>query len=123
MWAHTFLIGTKYPMRGIAGGKDGPLNKTVLREGSTDEMVIETTGYGVPLADNDVLMVEFGGGGGWGDPLKRDPKMVLEDVIDEYVSIESALGDYGVVIDEKTWAIDEKATTALRKKLGLKKGE
>jgi len=123
MWAHTFLIGTKYPMRGIAGGKDGPLNKTVLREGGVDEMVIETTGYGVPLADNDVLMVEFGGGGGWGDPLKRDPKMVLEDVIDEYVSVKSALDDYGVVIDEKTLQLDQDATADCRKKRHLEKAE
>jgi N-methylhydantoinase B len=39
-----------------------------------------------------------GGGGGWGDPLVRDPERVRRDVRDEYVSIESAREDYGVVI-------------------------
>ena len=39
-----------------------------------------------------------GGGGGWGDPLKRDPDRVRCDVRDEYVSIDAAYGQYGVVI-------------------------
>jgi len=38
------------------------------------------------------------GGGGLGDPLERDPKLVLEDVIDDYVSVARAIKDYGVVI-------------------------
>ena len=38
------------------------------------------------------------GGGGYGDPLQRAPEQVLEDVIDDYVSIERAEKDYGVVI-------------------------
>jgi N-methylhydantoinase B len=38
------------------------------------------------------------GGGGLGDPLERDPKLVLEDVIDDWVSLERARKDYGVVI-------------------------
>ncbi|WP_240491824.1 hypothetical protein, partial [Acinetobacter baumannii] len=55
------------------------------------------------------------GGGGLGDPLERDPKLVLEDVIDEYVSIERARKDYGVVIreidrDMDAFEIDEEAT-------------
>jgi len=123
MWAHTYLIGTKYTMRGIAGGMDGPPNITVLREGATDELIIETTGYGVPLSPGHVLSVKFGGGGGWGDPLKRDPKMVLEDVLDEYVSLESAFDDYGVVINEKTLEVDEKATADCRKKRYLEKAK
>jgi N-methylhydantoinase B len=38
------------------------------------------------------------GGGGLGDPLERDPKLVLEDAIDGYVTIERAKKDYGVVV-------------------------
>ena len=40
----------------------------------------------------------YGGGGGWGDPLDRPPAKVLEDVLDEYVSVEGARRDYGVVL-------------------------
>lgn len=44
------------------------------------------------------LRFQTGGGGGWGDPLDRDPEMVKRDVRDEYVSIEGARRDYGVII-------------------------
>lgn len=57
------------------------------------------------------------GGGGWGNPLERDPEQVLEDVLDEYVSVEGAKRDYGVVIDEKRMEIDPAATRELRENL------
>jgi putative sterol carrier protein len=64
-----------------------------------------------------VLFVAFGGGGGWGDPLEREPEKVVEDVLDEYVSLKSARRDYGVVIEEHTMTVDEEATRRLRKQL------
>jgi N-methylhydantoinase B len=39
------------------------------------------------------------GGGGYGDPLDRDPKRVIEDVLDEYVSAKAARDLYGVIVD------------------------
>ncbi len=67
------------------------------------------------------LVYRFGGGGGWGDPLDRDPDAVLEDVWDEYVSIEAARDEYGVVItgslDDMTLALDRAATDALRARM------
>jgi N-methylhydantoinase B len=56
-------------------------------------------------------------GGGYGDPLERDPAMVLEDVIDEFVGLDNARAQYGVVIDPGTKSIDEAATMALRAKM------
>ena len=41
---------------------------------------------------------ELAGGGGWGDPLDRVPEKVVQDVMDEKISRESALRDYGVVL-------------------------
>ena len=60
--------------------------------------------------------VEFtpAGGGGYGDPLERDPKRVLEDVLDDYVSIKGAREDYGVVINPETLEIDHEATKKLK---------
>jgi len=43
-------------------------------------------------------MYDYGGGGGWGDPLDRDPQAVLDDVLDEYVSVGAATREYGVVL-------------------------
>jgi N-methylhydantoinase B len=70
------------------------------------------------LATGERLVYRFGGGGGWGDPLDRDPDAVLDDVWDEYVSIEGARKDYGVVIngslEDMTLEIDIDATKLAR---------
>ena len=66
-------------------------------------------------------MYDYGGGGGWGNPLDRDPQAVLDDVLDEYVSVEGARRDYGVVLtgslEDLTLAIDTDATDALRSEM------
>ena len=54
------------------------------------------------------------GGGGYGNPLERDPEMVLNDVREGYVSFECASVDYGVVIDPDTLTIDVEKTKRLR---------
>jgi N-methylhydantoinase B len=60
------------------------------------------------------------GGSGWGDPLERDPRFVLRDVRDEYVSIDGAARDYGVVVtgdptnDPEAVTVDLEATARLR---------
>lgn len=70
--------------------------------------------------------LQTGGGGGWGNPLERDPKRMMRDVRDEYVSIEGALRDYGVVItgdpinDPEGLKIDSKATADARKNAHFK---
>jgi N-methylhydantoinase B len=54
------------------------------------------------------------GGGGWGDPLKRDPEAVARDVQNDKVSPEAARELYGVVLDAETFTVDQAATQALR---------
>jgi N-methylhydantoinase B len=58
--------------------------------------------------------VTAGGGGGYGDPLKRDIEEVRREVINGYVSIEQARQDYGVEIHQKTFVVDVIATQRLR---------
>jgi N-methylhydantoinase B/oxoprolinase/acetone carboxylase alpha subunit len=60
------------------------------------------------------FLFESTGGGGWGNPLERDVNKVLDDVLDEYISIDTARDMYGVVIDPKTFQLDAPATAALR---------
>lgn len=60
------------------------------------------------------FLFESTGGGGWGNPLERDVAKVLDDVLDEYISVETAREVYGVVIDPKALKLDEPATRALR---------
>jgi N-methylhydantoinase B len=115
---HTYVVGVRYPMPGIAGGRPGAPNRLTLKVGSGQEQVIEATAEWVPHDAHERVVYEFGGGGGWGDPLDRDPQAVLDDVLDEYVSVEGARRDYGVVLTgslgELTLEVDAAATEALR---------
>jgi N-methylhydantoinase B len=74
----------------------------------------------------EAIAYHYGGGGGWGDPLLRDPAKVLDEVLDEYVSVRSARDDFGVVLtgslEELTLAIDEEGTTGLRAQLRAGRG-
>ena len=60
----------------------------------------------------------YGGGGGWGNPLDRDPEAVRDDVLDEYISLDAAGRDYGVVfsgsLDDYDLEVDAAATKRLR---------
>ncbi len=114
MFAHTYLIGTKYPMRGFNGGRDGSANSLILRAGTPQELRVVNTAFEEPLSPGHVAIADLGGGGGWGDPLERHPEAVLEDVLDEYVSIEGAEREYGVVIDASALQVDREATRRLR---------
>jgi N-methylhydantoinase B len=73
-----------------------------------------------PASAGSIIRFVCNGAGGWGDPLDRDPAKVLLDVRDEYVSIEGAGRDYGVVVvgdpveDPEGLRIDKEATTRLR---------
>src|SRR3954469_25095899 len=115
---YTYVVGMRYPMPGICGGEPGAPNKLTLKVGSDDPVVVKDTADWVPLEAGERLIYDYGGGGGWGDPLDRDPQAVLDDVLDEYVSVEGAERDYGVVLtgslEELTLAIDEEATAELR---------
>jgi N-methylhydantoinase B len=70
---------------------------------------------GLTLCESgNVIQFHSAGGGGYGDALERDPQAVEQDVFNEYVSIEQARHDYGVVIDSKTLKVDLKETEKLR---------
>ena len=61
----------------------------------------------------DVVANRFPGGGGYGDPLLREPERVGRDIADGWVSVEAAWGIYAVVSDEEG-KVDEEATSARR---------
>jgi N-methylhydantoinase B len=69
------------------------------------------------LAQNDVLYRRNSSGGGYGDPLERDPEWVLNDVITGIVSSKAARDIYGVVLEGEALRLDHAETQTLRAKL------
>jgi N-methylhydantoinase B len=67
------------------------------------------------MRKGDLFRHEVAGAGGWGDPLDRDPALVLKDVRNEFVSAAAAREDYGVVIAGDR--VDAVATAALRQQM------
>lgn len=74
------------------------------------------------LYAGDEIGYDSAGGGGYGDPLERDPQLVLRDVQDERVSLQSALEHYGVCIDSERKVVDEAVTFATRKQKQMERG-
>jgi N-methylhydantoinase B len=65
----------------------------------------------------EVVYMRMASGGGYGDPLERDPLLVLEDVLEGFVSEQAAREVYGVVLNRKTETVEFSETNALRAKL------
>jgi N-methylhydantoinase B len=101
----------RYPPEGLFSGKDGAKARFLINEDKGNP-------YGLTqLKPGDVVTMDAAGGGGYGDPLRRDVEFVKGDVLDGYVSIEGAQEHYGVVIDSDTMEIDRDATQSLRESL------
>src|SRR5699024_11622034 len=83
---------------GIEGGLPAIPHGVWLNKGTPDERYLGATFSNVAVQAGDEFTRPSAGGGGFGDPLERPADEVLEDVIDQYVSIDRAERDYGVVI-------------------------
>lgn len=107
------------PPWGLAGGFWGyPQRAGLLRKGEQEvrDFRIPAKETGFPVRKGDLLILKLAGGGGYGDPLDRDPKKVREDVKEGYVSKEQAYEYYGVVL-ENDLSVDEQQTERLRQKI------
>ena len=100
---------------GLYGGHpSGPCKITFKRDGEEQAM---PTKFLVTAKRGEIMRLETPGGGGWGDPLERDPEMVLADVIAEKVMPQRARQTYGVVLDVEKRQVDWSATERLRKEM------
>jgi len=106
---------------GLYGGYAGRPSRNVLNPDKEARLL--DSKVTMHLRRGDVFRHELPGGGGWGDPLDRDPSNVLNDVRNEYISVEGANRDYGVVIDSSTWTVDLVATRNLRESRRRSRGE
>src|SRR5262245_19895763 len=109
---------------GLHSGKEALPNRfsVVRNDGSVQKLPTGKTPGHVTLESGDGFLVEVGGGGGFWDPLERDPERVLADVRSGYVSLESARRDYGVVINQegRRFKLDVEGTKALRQRMTSK---
>jgi N-methylhydantoinase B len=119
--------GHYHPARGAAGGQDGLPARTFLvkvTNGTDAERLEELpTVYKITLQPGQGFDHLYSSSGGYGDPLERDPEMVRHRVREGWISLETALEVYGVVLDTEPerFAVDMKATEELRKNLRSKK--
>jgi N-methylhydantoinase B len=103
----------KFPPLGLFGGASGKLAYYALIEKDGVEKPLHSkTTFTVP--QGCTVTMQTCGGGGYGPALRRDPQMILKDVIEGKVSISRAREIYRVAIDPDLQQVDEEGTAGLR---------
>ena len=125
------VSGLRNSGQGVFGGLCGAPSLLILKEGTRVQDTLRENRHAVdveamggssemlPYCDfdlrtDDVLYMRMASGGGYGDPLDRDPEAVLLDVANGVVSPEVARDIYGVAFRETELKVDGPATEALR---------
>jgi N-methylhydantoinase B len=128
------VAGLRNSGHGIFGGYPGAPSIMMLLENTKVQKIMEMNRSPVDVSElggssrflpycnfelthQDVLYMRVASGGGYGDPLERDPDLVQKDVTNGLVSMDAALGIYGVVLDKSAGSVDFVATRELRKAL------
>src|SRR5262249_21881482 len=96
------------PARGRDGGRPGGAGAVTLRSGRPIRPKGRQT-----VPPRDAIRLELPGGGGFGDPRRRDPQRVRDDVLDGLITAEEARRDYGVAVDAQG-QLDSAETERLR---------
>jgi N-methylhydantoinase B len=108
---------------GLKGGRAGRPFRVTVDPGGPHERQLEGLVDDAPLAAGTLVRIDTTGGGGWGEPLERDPRLVAMDVLQGKVSVVSARDEYGVALTDQA-DVDVEATRALREQqlrdLGLR---
>ena len=84
---------TEYPAPGLLGGKSGAPGEVMTEDGKKLHAKALKD-----LTKGEIIHINLPGGGGYGDPFKRDPERVLRDVIEGYVTADEAEKSYGVAV-------------------------
>ena len=102
---------------GLNGGCPGTGSMNVLRHAGGSEEILGVM-ISCAMGGGETLYHRQPGGGGYGDPLQRDPDHVTRDLRDDRVSLEAAREQYGVVFSEAAAVVvDHAATEAMRREM------
>jgi N-methylhydantoinase B len=111
-----FGDGKVHPPYGLFGGRPGSCNLAFVNEGQLGQRELAAK-EAVRLKEGDTYTSYPSGGGGWGDPLGRDPEAVRLDARGEIISPASAREVYGVVLEGEGLEVNAKKTDELRARL------
>jgi N-methylhydantoinase B len=106
-----------HPPYGLRGGAPGAPSSNVINPDTAPRVLPVLPMHAIPLKRGDVFRHTLPGGGGYGDPLERDPAAVLEDVRDEKVTVQHAREAYGVVLTPDEAAVDVLGTESFRARM------
>ena len=109
------------PPWGVNGGEPGARARKVLRRADGTETIVGNKVEDIAVAAGDVLDFITWGGGGWGDPLDRDPELIAKEVRQGLVTVAGARR-YGVVIVTVGAGVDHAATADLRATMRTARG-
>jgi N-methylhydantoinase B len=108
-----FGDGKKTAPYGLFGGRPGTCNLAYINEGAAVQRELKAKET-VQLKKGDTYTSYPSGGGGWGDPMERDPESVRDDARNEIISRESAEKIYGVALEGQECTINRERTHSLR---------
>lgn len=109
-----FGDGMKFAPYGLQGGHKGSLNRDIFHH-KGEAIVLGGKEAPRRVSKGDIVELHSCGGGGWGNPLKRDPQKVYEDLLDEIISKATAENIYGVIFNKE--GVDYEATAAKREQM------
>ena len=98
---------------GVRGGLAGQPFQVTIDPGGPAEREVDALADDEPVTAGEVIRIRTTGGGGWGDPLVRDPSLVVRDVVWRKVSPDAALTAYGVVL---TGSLDDDSLGVRRRR-------
>ncbi|GGD79484.1 hydantoinase B/oxoprolinase family protein [Croceicoccus mobilis] len=108
------------PPWGVNGGRPGARARKILEKADGTKSVVGNKVEDVAVEANDILHFITWGGGGWGDPLERDPALVAKEIKQGLVTADGARA-YGVVISD-AGEVDDLATANLREEMRQSRG-
>ena len=106
-----------FPPHGLFGGREGAPSVNLLNPGKDERSLPVMLTRPVTMRNGDVFHHVMPGGGGYGDPLERSPEAVLDDVLEDKVSVSQAAEAYGVVLrgdGHNRLCVDSEATARAR---------